>query len=555
MELIKLKNPAQIQRMIKDMFRATDIIEKNGLDLLFVDSDTGIRETIKLDFLMALFKVLKPDREVDYNAIDYLNETLDANYAYFEIEEMREKIAALNSPDSSILLPSLIMIDNGLDSPWLSEMYIKTLARFLFTFFVYSQCGAFEEISNYYKYINGCMELVNSAISLSIDYDPLESIDGDEAKDLVKRHAMLSSMLDSMDQVRREEKPFTSSMAEIIRRICSGEIEGFLSEDDDNELIELVNMLKNAGKAAKLFEPEHKVDQTERVDCPKALDELQDLIGLDDVKRQITSLLNAHLVNSSAKKMKVNRPPLSLHMVFTGNPGTGKTTVARLLGEIYKEAGLLSKGHFVEATRAELIGKYVGHTAVQVKEVFQKAQGGVLFIDEAYSLTDEDAGYGDEAISTLLKLMEDNRDDIAVIVAGYPKLMHDFLESNPGLKSRFPFVIDFPDYSGDELLQIFNSLCKGSGITPDRDVMRAVKAHFIRKAAKKTTGQGNARDVRNYFEKMLIKQANRLAYKDSYDKGDLCRFTIEDLPDEKTVSAIKRKPDIYSGRLISIEGR
>ena len=229
--------------------------------------------------------------------------------------------------------------------------------------------------------------------------------------------------------------------------------------------------------------------------------------------------------------MKFTKDERMLHMAFIGNPGTGKTTIARILGKVYKESGLLSKGHLVEVGRADLVGKYVGHTAVMVKEVFEKAKGGVLFIDEAYSLTNEDGGgFGQEAVETLLKLMEDNRDDIAVIVAGYPALMQEFLDANPGLRSRFPFVIHFPDYSGAELTEIFRCFCRENDILPSRSVMQAVRSHFEKEASKKARNYGNARAVRNYFEQMIMNQANRLVDAESYDREDLCGFTMADLP-------------------------
>ena len=191
---------------------------------------------------------------------------------------------------------------------------------------------------------------------------------------------------------------------------------------------------------------------------------------------------------------------------------------------------MLSKGHFIEATRADLVGKYVGHTAIMVKEMFEKAKGGILFIDEAYALTAEGDSFGQEAIEILLKLMEDERDDIVVIVSGYPMQMQDFLESNPGLRSRFPFVIKFPDYSGDELVEIFKYFCDDNDIVPDSEVVAKVKAHFNKEASKSVRNYGNARAVRNYFDKMLMNQANRLISEKSVDRDDLCRFVLNDIP-------------------------
>jgi SpoVK/Ycf46/Vps4 family AAA+-type ATPase len=198
------------------------------------------------------------------------------------------------------------------------------------------------------------------------------------------------------------------------------------------------------------------------VNMDKFLKELNTLIGLQQVKDEVTSLISTVKINILRKKRGLKQSPLSLHLVFSGNPGTGKTTVARILGKIYCDLGILSKGHLIETDRAGLVAGYVGQTAIQTKEIIEKAKGGILFIDEAYSLTPQNAGFdfGQEAVDTLLKAMEDNRDDFIVIAAGYPDLMKNFIGSNPGLQSRFNTFINFEDYNPNELLEIFLSLCR-----------------------------------------------------------------------------------------------
>ena len=230
------------------------------------------------------------------------------------------------------------------------------------------------------------------------------------------------------------------------------------------------------------------------------------------MKREVRNLINLVTVYQLRRKNDLPATDLSLHMVFTGNPGTGKTTIARLVGKYLKAIGALSGGQLVEVSRADLVGRYVGHTAPLTQKVIQSALGGVLFIDEAYSLyRGEQDTFGLEAIDTLVKGMEDHRDELVVILAGYTKEMEEFLQANSGLRSRFPNKIEFPDYTGAELLAITKLTAKGKGYKLTQDCDGPLLAYYDCKQAENAAENGNGRLARNTLEAAILNQGRRLA--------------------------------------------
>ena len=259
------------------------------------------------------------------------------------------------------------------------------------------------------------------------------------------------------------------------------------------------------------------------------LDELNTLVGLDSVKAKVNDLIAYQKIQKLRRENSLYSEKNTLHLAFTGNPGTGKTTVARIVGHIYKQIGLLSKGHFVEVSRTDLIAGYQGQTALKVKSVIDKAKGGVLFIDEAYSITENDHSdsYGRECLTELTKALEDYRDDLVVIVAGYTEPMNKFFESNPGLKSRFNTFIEFPDYETDELESILYTMCKKNDYQLGDNAKVIIHKHLEECVSKKDENFANGRLVRNLYDDLVMNHAKRVVNIEAPSKRDLS--TIEEV--------------------------
>lgn len=281
----------------------------------------------------------------------------------------------------------------------------------------------------------------------------------------------------------------------------------------------------------------------EDIDLEEILKPLDDLIGLGPVKRELRDF--AYLAQSRIlrRNMGLSASPVSMHMVFSGPPGTGKTTVARVLGNILKELGYLRSGHVIETDRSGMIAEWIGQTAVKTQGVIKEASGGILFIDEAYTLTPEDQfgnDFGHEAIATLLKEMEDHRDDFIVIAAGYTSEMSRFLESNPGLKSRFAMRIEFPSYSAEEMITIFRKMCADNNYTIGEDAIEKLRAHLGEmRNSTQINAFGNARGIRNIFERTMINQANRIITSKIKDQEGILHLSADDLlKNEKRLQAI-----------------
>lgn len=309
-----------------------------------------------------------------------------------------------------------------------------------------------------------------------------------------------------------------------------------LSNKENTKIIfQLGNALKDAlveyfgyKRIIEICKPEIVNSDNRTLD--ELLQELNNLVGLVTVKQQVKDLIAYQKVQKMRKLSGLSVFKKTLHLAFLGNPGTGKTTVARIVGHVYKQLCLLSKGHFIEVSRTDLIAGYQGQTALKVKKVIERAKGGVLFIDEAYSITENEHSdsYGRECLTELTKALEDYRDDLVVIVAGYTEPMKQFFESNPGLKSRFNTFIEFPDYNEEELWKILEGMCLKNNYVIEIDAEHSIKAFLSECVKNKNENFANGRLVRNIFDDLIMSHARRVANIENPTKNDLSLIIGDD---------------------------
>ena len=529
----------KIRHAVEEMWKIMNSFDEKGLGKMIplVSEGSDLRHTVKGEIIYMLLRIHGFDKIPNDEQLEFLQYVIHApinkkNRAEY-VRTFKEAINMSFNP----IIPYFAVIDKYGKST-LSELYIELLGVLTHAYLGIGESVDSDMLVRYDEIMRKNKALIKKCLGREAEFDHFTWFSDGPKKETVMILCRLHEELSGKDEIFEK---YMNALGEDDGKDKAEENSTYDKNDDkhnnkkdseNTEIRDMIDMFKrNILEPKKDSEDINVVEFDNEEDHGEEIkDKLESLIGLEEVKHQVRSMFNVVQIREECKRRGIVRQPMSYHMIFSGNPGTGKTTVARLIAEAYHEMGLLSKGQLVEVGRADLVAGYVGQTALKVKEVLKKAQGGVLFIDEAYALAGDNQDFGSEAISTLIKGMEDNRDDLVVIVAGYPDLMRDFLDSNPGLKSRFSKTIYFPDYSVDELTMIFKKFCKENSVRVSTKVLEYVKTYFAKETAHKKKNYGNARAVRNYFEETLLNQANRLVQKKNLTDGMICNIVLEDLP-------------------------
>ena len=504
-------------RRAKSIGRASYIRSKGVVDLV---------EAYKDDMLHFLVWLTYADGEASEQEIEYINSLTGMQFfpkllaQYATNSELKtEKL--LEQPPRS--LEAFVRSNIGPETGEISNQYYDLVMLYVTTFnYIGNDLIACNEeikpsevaaLGAYIDMLRDSIDEINGNITNekpTIEYTPLKTADKKEPPEFTG-YIRMTTFDDENNVEKRGDSNISPKDSEA--KLPNKERENLQNYDN-----------------AEAGSDDKSVDMS-AIDLEKLMEELNSLTGMKSVKTEVNNLVNLLKVCELRRKKGLKVPPTTNHLVFLGNPGTGKTTVARILSKIYHNLGILSKGHLVEVDRSGLVAGYMGQTGEKVMEVVEQAKGGVLFIDEAYALASnkQDGDFGQEAIDILNKAMEDYRDDLIVIAAGYHDEMQAFLDANPGLRSRFNKTIDFPNYSSDELVEIITNRAGKMDYEFDDAALEFIEDKFEKTLANPPQNFGNARSVRNYLEKAIRNQANRLVSDSEINEDELMLIKLDDV--------------------------
>lgn len=509
-------------------------------EFMRTDGRVSLAETYKTDMINFLIYLAYSDGRLNKEEVKYINSLTGLCFNEQDISKYADKWglkteSIKDRPPMS--LEPFVRSNIGPETGEISNRYYDLVSLYVTTFnYVgndFISCnkdivkGEIEALSSYIMMIKSYIDIINGKIEdykPTIAFKPGSKVKA-EPKPLYVEAQENSDMING-DRIYREDKVSKEESRVIIRH----------NNAPDDMNIDINNEEKpvDVKKINNTDEVKQVID-TEDVNLEVLLDELNQLTGMESVKVEINNLINLLKICRIRQEKGLKLPPTTNHLIFLGNPGTGKTTVARILSKIYHGLGILSKGHLVEVDRSGLVAGYMGQTSEKVMEVVERAKGGILFIDEAYALASgkQEGDFGKEAIDILNKAMEDYRDDLIVIAAGYHDEMQDFLDANPGLRSRFNRTIEFPNYNADELVTIMINRAAKLDYEFSDDAIKFVKEKFENVLSCPPENFGNARSVRNYLDRAINNQANRLVNEANFKEDELMLIKLCDVEHEE----------------------